>query len=273
MRLWWIAVFASVVATGSADIFRPSKADQVKLGLQASEQIRKKEKVLPDSDIRVKTLRRLGEAVLRTFVDKDVPWKYTFDVVESKEVNAFALPGGPTFFYTGLLDRMATEDELIGVLGHELTHVRKEHWARGYGEQQKRQLGLALLLGLTKANDQAAQAAVLADGLLFTLPFSRRYEYEADEGGYTMMTKAGYNPKGLTTTFEMLAKASGGGKPPEWLSTHPADTGRIKRIQQRIDRESLRLPDLRPLPFDTAAKREQKTGVIGLVFRDLITAR
>ena len=90
----------------NADAFKPSKGDQVKLGKRAAEDLRKKEKVLPASDERVRILRKVASRLLANVDDGKDPWEYSFDVIESKEVNAFALPGGPTFFFTGLLDRL-----------------------------------------------------------------------------------------------------------------------------------------------------------------------
>src|SRR5690349_21378268 len=115
-----------------ADAFKPSKADQVKLGKQAADELRKKEKVLPRSDSRAVKLREVGNKILAQMDLKGQPWEFSFDVIQSKEVNAFALPGGPVFFYTGILDKIHTEDELAGILGHELTHVVREHWAYAY---------------------------------------------------------------------------------------------------------------------------------------------
>ncbi|MEQ1932646.1 MAG: M48 family metalloprotease, partial [Fimbriimonadaceae bacterium] len=131
-RFVLIASLSLSLGVAHADMFKPSKAEQVKLGQQAALEIRKKEKILPATDPRVIMLRRIGERLLKSVDDSKEPWKYSFDVVDSKEINAFALPGGPVFFFTGLLNKMKTEDELAGILGHELAHTRREHWAYAY---------------------------------------------------------------------------------------------------------------------------------------------
>jgi len=230
-----ILIAAAVMMPGlaNADAFKPSKADQVKLGQQAAQEIRKKEKILPASDIRVQTLRRIGQKLLAEVDDSKEPWRYSFDVVDSKEINAFALPGGPVFFYTGLLNKMESEDEIAGVLAHELTHVRKEHWAYGYADSQKRNLLLTGILLLGKVGRTAGDLLSIGNDVLLGLPFSRKHETESDVQGFDIMVRAGYNPQGMVDVFTFLGK-SNKGKPPEFLSTHPDDGKRVGRMKQMI---------------------------------------
>ncbi len=244
-----VALFAIGMASPAAAQFgKPSKNDQVKLGLQAATEIRKKERILPSYDERVRTLRRVGNRLLSNVDVRGEPWQYTFDVIQSKELNAFALPGGPTFFYTGLMDKMQTEDELAGVLAHELIHVRKEHWAYQYRDMQQKNLLLNLGLILFKANNSVANLASVGLDVLVNLPYSRKHETEADDGGYDMMVRAGYNPEGLADVFRLL-KSQGGSKPPAFLSDHPADNARIGRIEDRIKRDGRTYPAQRSLTY------------------------
>lgn len=229
-----------------ADAFKPSQSQQIELGQRAADELRHKEKVLPSSDPRVRLVRRVGRRLLDTIQDKE-SWEYSFDVIQSPEVNAFSLPGGPTFIYTGLLDKLKTEDELAGVMGHELTHVRKEHWAYGYRDSQKRNLLLNLGLIVLHANDAAANLAGVTNDLVFELPFSRKHESEADMGGFDMMVAAGYNPKGMVDVFAMLRDEAKTGKVPEFFSDHPDDGNRIKKIQSRIDASNQAFPAERPI--------------------------
>lgn len=222
---------------------KPGADQQIKLGRQAAAELRKKEKVLPATDARVKTLRRVGQKLLATIND-DEPWEFTFDVIDSKQVNAFALPGGAVFFYTGLLDRLKTEDELAGVLGHELIHVRREHWARRVAEQSKRNLLLTGLLIFGRANNTTAGLASLGNDL-YTMQFSRGDENDADIRGFEMMTKAGYNPQGMADVFRMLASL--GGKTPEFLSDHPSDKNRVNRIEELAKKSGKSYPPQTPL--------------------------
>lgn len=229
--------------TASAQFKKPSAKDQIKLGRQAADELRKKEKVLPATDPRVRVLRRVGQKLLNTIKD-DEPWEYSFDVIDSKEVNAFALPGGSVFFYTGLFDRLKTEDELAGVLGHELTHVRREHWAKRVAEQQKRNLLLTGLLIITRANTTTADVTSLMNSM-YSMQFSRGDENDADVRGFEMMTAAGYNPQGMADVFRMLGSL--GGKQPEFLSDHPSDKNRVNRIEDLAKKSGKTYPPLTPL--------------------------
>ena len=231
------------------DAFRPGAAQQVQLGKKVAAELRKQEHVLPASDPRVQTLRRVARRILATIDEKDAIWEYSFDVIDSKEINAFALPGGATFFYTGLMDRLKTEDELAGILGHELTHVRKQHWAYAYADSQKRNLGLSIVLMAARANQALSNLAGFTNDVVFELPFSRKHETEADDGGFDSMVAAGYNPQGLADTFDMLRKAIKDGTPPEFFSDHPDDKNRIKRIEGKIKLAGTNFPPQIPIDY------------------------
>lgn len=239
-----------VLTTGHclADPFRPSMAEQVKLGKQAADQIRKENKVLPSSDPRVIELRRLGQKLVGGIPEKerkDKPFEYTFDVLESKELNAFALPGGPIFFNTGLLDKLKYEDEVAGILGHELTHIRNQHWASAYADNLKRKLGITAVLMVLGANNDILNGADMLDDIVNSLPYSRKHETESDKFGYDLMATVGYNPKGLATAFQVLLDNSKGQKVQEWISTHPDTQKRINAINDRIKKEAKSYPALR----------------------------
>jgi len=221
---------------------------QLQLGQQAAAQLRSKEKVLPATDPRVQELRAVGNRLLSTVNLKGTPWQFTFDVIDSKDVNAFALPGGPVFFYTGLYSKLRTEDELAGVLGHEMTHVLKQHWAQQYADSQKRNLLFGLALIFTHANSTISSAASLGNEVAFELPFSRKDETQADEGGLNMMVNAGYNPQGMVDVFTLLAQLSKSGSMPAFLSDHPADSSRIKHMQDIIAGMHQTFPAMKPLP-------------------------
>lgn len=233
-------------AQASADWLKPSTKEQVDLGLGAAKELRSKQKVLPSTDKRVVIVRQIGEKLASCANVKGKPWKFSFDVIESKEVNAFALPGGPTFIYTGLLDKLTTEDELAGVMGHELTHVIREHWASQVADQRGKALGLGAILEITKASDVARQVVGITNEMIFNTAFSRRHETQADEGGLDLMTKAGFNPQGIVDVFTLLSKQPGG-KPAEFLSDHPSDGRRISHMQDLIKKRSESFPAMRPI--------------------------
>lgn len=241
------AVCALALTGGTAlgDMFKPSVQDQIKLGQKAAEQVRKEEKVLPDSDPRVKLVRRLGQQLVALIPKSErdkKPFQYTFDVIDSKDINAFALPGGPIFFYTGLLDNLTTEDQVAGVLGHELAHIRFEHWASAYADNQKRQLGLAVVLILLNANQTAFDIASVSDTLLFQLPYSRKNESDSDKSGFDIIVQSKMNPQGMVDVFTLLKEKGGSSRTAEWLNTHPDSDRRINNIKKRIAESGVTFP-------------------------------
>lgn len=242
-------VLASFMASAPAQAqFKPGKGDQIRLGQEAAAEVRRKERLLPPGDDRVDMMRRIGAKLLDAAGTGKEPWQFSFDVIDNKDINAFAFPGGPIFFYRGLMDRIQTEDQLAGVLAHEITHVRNEHWASQYNDTQKRRLGLSIILMLFKANRTTFDMAGALDTLFVGLPYSRKHETESDDRGLDMMVKAGYNPEGMADVFRIL-KAAGGNKGPEWLSTHPADANRIKRIEDRAAKMPRTSAPQRRLPW------------------------
>lgn len=240
-----LAGLVLVLGTGDplrADIFTPSIQDQIKLGDQAAVQVMRQYRVVNDE--RIRRVEAVDRRLLDALPSKERgPWDYRFHVIESQEINAFALPGGNVFVFTGLYDRIKTEDELAAVMGHELTHVRKQHWVRMAGEQAKREAALALLQGLAHAAPIWQNVAGIADSLL-TLRYSRKDEDQADAGGLDDMVAAEYNPQGMLDLFRTLTEAAGKGEGPSFLADHPLTTERIQRTQERINRMGKR--DSRP---------------------------
>lgn len=250
-------------AAVARDPFKPSKQDQLNLGRRAAAEVRQQEKVLPANDPRTRLVRQVGSRILRSFQDRDLPWEYTFDVIDSKEVNAFALPGGPIFIYTGLLDKMKTVDELAGVMAHEIIHVRREHWAYQYRDQIKAQ-GILTILSLAGVGRDLLNLGALTHDAILSTQFSRRHETEADVQGYDLMTAAGYNPRGMVDLFKMFEELNRGRGGPEWLRTHPADSRRIRSIEERIAKDTRKFPAQTPMPASirstTSDRRSGESG-------------
>lgn len=245
-----VILLAALTSPLSADPFRPSVKDQIALGKKAKAQIAKEEKVLPDSDPRVQEVRRLGQLLVDKIPadeKKRRPFEYTFDVIDNKELNAFAVPGGPIYFHTGLLDRLQTEDQVAGILAHEIIHVRNQHWASAYADQTKRQLGIVVILSILNAGSTAYDVAGLADAFFVGLPYSRKHENEADRVGFDLAVSGGFNPQGMVDVFRVLKEASGGKKGPgEWASTHPDTDKRINALEARAKSSSVPFPVQKP---------------------------
>jgi len=227
-----LCLSGAAVAPSQADMFTPGVKEQIKVGNQAAQQVLRQYKVVHDD--RAAEVERVGRRLLQALPAKDRDqWDWHFYLIQSKEINAFALPGGNVFIFTGLYDRLRTEDELAAVMGHEMTHVRDQHWAHMAGAAQKRQMGLAVILGLSHAGSAWQNVAGLADSLL-NLRYSRKDEDQADAGGLQDMVDAGYNPQGMLDLFHVLQQAGGNGGV-AFLADHPLTTTRIEHTQQRIE--------------------------------------
>ncbi len=164
--------------------------------------------------------------------------RWEFNLVESKEVNAWCMPGGKVVVYTGILPMTQNENGLAVVVGHEVAHAVAKHGNERMSQALVAQMGgIALSEALKQKPDQtkALWLAVFGVGVQVgaLLPFSRLQENEADHLGLIFMAMAGYDPNGAVVFWERMSK-KGGGKPPEFLSTHPADETRIQKIKSEI---------------------------------------
>jgi predicted Zn-dependent protease len=174
--------------------------------------------------------------------DKDpfAGYKWEFNLIEDKQVNAFAMPGGKVVVYTGILPVTQNEAGLATVLGHEIAHVYAGHGGERLSESLLAQMGeVGLSAALQKQPEQTKGLFMSAYGLGtqvgFLLPFSRVHENEADHLGLIFMAMAGYDPHVAVTFWQRMSESSKGqSKPPEFLSTHPADATRIKNLQDLI---------------------------------------
>jgi predicted Zn-dependent protease len=180
---------------------------------------------------------------------RDAPgWKWEVSVINSKELNAFCMPGGKIAFYSGLITQLNLSDaEIAVVMGHEISHALREHSreqvSQAIAAQATIDIGSALL-GLGSGSAGLASTAYQA---LIATKFSRVDENEADRMGLELTARAGYDPRAGVSLWQKMMKANQGGRSPEFLSTHPAESNRIQQI------ESL-LPAVLPL-YDAARRR------------------
>ena len=232
-----VAVPAWTVSPGTPQLPNPgsasmSKEDQEKLGLQAVAEIYKQMPVLPDSSPITQYVQQLGKKLQKQIPSK-YSWPYQFHVVQQKEINAFALPGGPIFINVGTINAADDEAQLAGVMSHEMSHVYMQHSAK---QAPKRQLAeiLGALGGIlgNSAIGTLARAGIQVGAGTVLLKYSRSDEAQADSVGAIIMYKAGYNPMELAHFFEKLAKEGSSG--PQFLSDHPNPGNRSEAIGNEI---------------------------------------
>ncbi len=203
---------------------------------QLASEARKQNALLPDQHPQVIRLRAIAKRLIPFSLEwnshaKD--WQWQVILINSKELNAFCMPGGKIAFYTGILDQLSlSDDEVAMVMGHEIAHALREHARARMGKTKATSIGanlLSSLLGLGNTGD-----ALLGMGAqLMTLKFSREDESEADLVGMELAARAGYDPRAGLSLWQKMAAASKG-SPPQWMSTHPASKTRIQDIQANL---------------------------------------
>ena len=160
-------------------------------------------------------------------------WRWEVNLIGSKQINAFCMPGGKIAFYSGILEQLKlTDDEVAMVMGHEIAHALREHARERMAKNAATGIGASLLsqvLGL----GQLGQTVTHYGAQLLTLQFSRSDESEADLVGMELAARAGYNPRAGITLWQKMAAASKGA-PPQWLSTHPSGNSRIADIEKNL---------------------------------------
>jgi len=186
---------------------------------------------------------RIQKAVETYFKSKDQMaqlngYEWEFNLIESKEQNAWCMPGGKVAFYTGILPVCKDETGVAVVMGHEVAHAVAKHGNERMSQMMLAQYGsVALDAALSKNSAQTKQMAAMAFGIGAQfgalLPFGRKQESEADHLGLIFMAMAGYDPNAAVSFWERMAQG-GGGKPPEFLSTHPSDATRIADLKQHM---------------------------------------
>lgn len=181
---------------------------------------------------------------------------WEFNLVNDDQVNAFCMPGGKIVVYEGLMKLVASEDELAVVVGHEVAHAVAKHSNERMSQQMLAEYG-AQILSATVSNKSeslqslAGQVYGLGAQYGLMLPFSRKHETEADYMGLILMTMAGYNPDVAVGFWQKMSAGSGSGTP-EFMSTHPSDESRIKKINKE-------LPDIKK-KYGTSTQQNRSTG-------------
>ncbi len=220
-------------ATGKKQLMLVSEAQEIAMGKEADQEAVAAYGLYPDEKIQA-YVNALGQRLAAKSERPSLPW--SFKVVDDPAVNAFALPGGYIYVTRGLMAHLRSEAELAGVMGHEIGHVTGRHSASQMSKQTLAMGGLVLGMAVRPELQQFAGLAQQGLGLLF-LKFGRDDESQADELGLRYMTREHYDPREMLEVFGVLdgvTRAEGGGRMPDWLSTHPSPGNRLARIQGEI---------------------------------------
>lgn len=227
--------------TGERQHVGVTPEQEIALGLQAAPEMAQRYGG-PSSDTQAQALvDKVGRRIVGSTKTKETPYKFEFHLLDADNViNAFALPGGQVFITSGLLNKLQTEGQLAGVLGHEIGHVVARHGAEHIAKTQLTQglTGAAVIATYDPNNPNSRYSAAVAAliGQLVSLRFSREDELEADKLGVRFVGESGYDPHAMIGVMEILGAATKDqGRQPEFFSTHPNPDHRIEKIQAAIE--------------------------------------
>ncbi|MES2424589.1 MAG: M48 family metallopeptidase [Pseudomonadota bacterium] len=218
----------------AADVERASTQQYAQLLQKAADQ----GALAPANHPQLLRLRAIAQKIIPHALDwnpRAKDWKWEVNLIGSKQVNAFCMPGGKIAFYTGILDQLKlTEDEIAMVMGHEVAHALREHARERMGKNAATSIGANVLAQLLGAG-AIGQQMIGGGAQLLSLNFSRQDETEADLVGMELGARAGYNPRAGITLWQKMAAANKGA-PPQWLSTHPSGASRIGEMERNLPR-------------------------------------
>ena len=248
-RLIWVLVLLAFAAlavacartayTNRSQMLLISEGQETTLGLQAASDVLKNEKESTDQ-LQTERVRRIGRRIAAAANKPDYKWE--FHLINKDVVNAFCLPGGKVFVYTGILELTTTNDELAAVMGHEIAHALLRHGGERMSMAMMAQLGgqaASIALGSTvspAASQVFGQVYGVGAQVGVLLPHSRSQESEADEVGMILAAQAGYEPAGALSLWKKMDAyaAKKGQNQPAFLSTHPSSKQRIADIQAKM---------------------------------------
>ena len=233
---------AAQVEVGSASGMRrlvPAEALEDSAVQQYSQllaQAKAKRALAPDNHPQLLKLRAIARQIIpyaAQWNSRAAQWRWEVNLIGSKQINAFCMPGGKIAFYTGILDQLKlTDDEIAMVMGHEMAHALREHARSRVAKSQATSIGLSLGAQLLGLGDLGNAAANLGTQLL-TLKFSRSDETDADLVGLELAARAGYNPQAAVSLWRKMGEATGNGGI-AFLSTHPSGPDRIRELEQNV---------------------------------------
>lgn len=185
---------------------------------------------------RLRAIARRLIAQTRAFRNDAPGWNWEVNLITSKEMNAWCMPGGKIAFNTGLIERLKlSDDEIAAVMGHEISHALREHARERASQAMVQGIGIAVIGVATRAPGVAMDMTQMVLDITFNLPNSRTDEIEADRIGVELAARAGYDPRAAVTLWEKMQQ-TGGGQAPQFLSTHPAHENRVADLRAYAQR-------------------------------------
>ncbi len=266
MLMMWMLLVMPLAAFGQTRISMPknkySVQDDIRVGREAAQQVERQMPILNDSEAEryvQEVGRRLANAIPPQFQHSG--FQYQFKVVNARDINAFALPGGYMYVNRGMIEAAKSEGEMAGVMAHEISHVALRH---GTAQATKAQnptaqlpaIGGAILGaifggvvgGIAQTAGQLGSAAILTN-------YSREYETQADILGSQIMARAGYDPRDLANMFRTIEQQSGGSRGPEFLSSHPNPANRYENINREAQQLRVNNPIQNTAQFERVQSR------------------
>lgn len=226
-RKQYFAVSGQQIEASSAKAYQQVLAEERKKGTLNQD---------PQQVARIRAIANRLIPAVGVFRQDALRWKWEVNVISSKDLNAWCMAGGKIAFYTGLLDQLRlTDDEIAAVMGHEISHALREHSRERASQQMLTGLGISLggaLLGLNQGQLDLADTVL---NVTVGLPHSRGHETEADRIGIELAARAGYNPNAAVSLWQKMGNI-GGGRMPEFLSTHPAPENRMRDLEDYAQR-------------------------------------
>ena len=230
------ATSATLFTTGCATAGSVSQQQEVQMGQQYAGQINQQLPLVQDAEVN-RYINVLGDSLARVSPRADLEWH--FYIVDSPDINAFAVPGGFIYVNRGLIERAQNMSELAGPMGHEIGHVVLRHSIKQMAQQQNANVGVTLLCGFTRVCESGAAgtAIQLGAGAAFAR-FSRQDESEADEQGVIFTTRAGIDPRGIPDMFQILLdeRQTRPDAVSAWFASHPLEEDRIAATRKEIQR-------------------------------------
>jgi len=233
---YYVSNQETVPITGRSQLVDIDRQQEMALGLQSYQQILSESQVVSQGKV-VDLVRGIGQQLAQAAVDVDPGFQWEFNIINSEQANAFALPGGKTAVYTGLLPVAENADGLAVIMGHEIAHAIARHGAERMAYQKLMQIGsmaASVALGDLDYKTQRMVLGALGVGAQYgiMLPFSRDHESEADYMGLLFVARACFDPTEAPKLWERMGQMSQGKQPAEFMSTQPSHHTRIRQFEQ-----------------------------------------